>query len=209
MIVVLFVPLVVIVAIVAAVLHRRHGVVEPARFLRAIALSLAILFAVFAGLFLIGETSQDPGGWFAAGLVMVWLVPMVALVASARWVPVVAEWVLGSLVAVVVAVGLWYAIDPAAWRSFEDDRGPVRAIAVFALSLPLAVLAWRRPLFGGALLLVVGLVLGILALLSTGRGGAGGSSVATSSPAVLIGSLYLAAVWIEQHGAGPPATPQV
>jgi MFS family permease len=203
MIVVLFLPLLVIGAVVYAVLQHRHGQVDPAQFLRTIALSLAILFAVFGGLFIAGETFDDPGGWTAAALVVGWLVPLMVLVGVAwRW-PYVAVVLLGVLVAGVVATGVWYALDSNAWRSFEDDTGPVRAIAVFALSLPLAVLAWRRPMLGGALLVVLAVVPGALALISTGGGGAGGSTVAVMSPAALVGFLYLAVGFLQKDDATP------
>ncbi len=205
MIVILFVPLLVIGAVVFAVLQRRHGRVESARFLRAIAMSLAFLFAVFAGLFIAAETFEDPGGWTAVALVAGWLLPMALLVAVAWWWPQVAGVVLGVLVAAVVAVGAWYALDPDAWRRFENDNGPVRAVAVFALSLPLAVLAWRRPVLGGGLLVLLAVVPGAAALISAGGRGAGGSTVAATAPAALIGLLFLAAGILQRHHA--PASP--
>jgi hypothetical protein len=200
MIVILAVPLAVIAAISAAVLQRRHGRVDGDRLARACALSLAILFSVFAGLFIVGETAEDPGGAAALALVASWLVPMVLLMALAWWWPRAAGWVLGIAVVAVVALGLWYAADPQWWRTLEDDRGPVRAVLVFALSLPLALLAWRRPRVGGALLVVLGVVPGLLALLSTGRGGSGSAVVAASSPAAVIGALFLLSAWLEQRG---------
>jgi hypothetical protein len=200
MIVILAVPLAVIAAISAAVLQRRHGRVDGDRLARACALSLAILFSVFAGLFIVGETAEDPGGAAALALVASWLVPMVLLMALAWWWPRAAGWVLGIAVVAVVALGLWYAADPQWWRTLEDDRGPVRAVLVFALSLPLALLAWRRERWGGALLVVIGSVPGLLALLSTGGGGASGAIVAASSPATIIGALFLLSAWLEQRG---------
>ncbi len=210
MFVILLVPLLVIGSVVAMVLRRRHGRVEPVAFLRAMALSLAVLFTLFAGLFIVGETADDPGGGAAVALVAAWLVPMIVLVLLAwRW-PGVAGVVLGVLVAVIVASGVWYALDTDAWRAFEDSHGPVRAVAVFALSLPLAVLAWRRPVLGGALLLIAGVVPGVLAMLATGRGGAPYSTVAASSPAAMIGVLYLVAGWMQRAGVPSvqePVTP--
>jgi hypothetical protein len=191
MIVILFVPLLVIAIVVALVLQRRHGQVEAVRFWRAIALSLAVLFALFAGLFIVGETAEDPGGAAAVALIAAWLAPLAALAAVAWWWPQVASVVLSVLVAAVVAVGAWYAADPAWWRTVEDDHGPVRAVGVFALSLPLALLAWRRPMLGGGLLVALGVLPGLLAVASTGGGGAAGAVAAASSPPALVGILYL------------------
>lgn len=63
MVVILFAPLVVVGAVVAVVLQQRYGRVEARRLLRALAMSLAVLFAGFAGLFIAGETfAEGPGG---------------------------------------------------------------------------------------------------------------------------------------------------
>jgi hypothetical protein len=199
MFVILAVPLAVVAAVAAAVLQRRHGRVDAYRLARVCAMSLAVLFAVFAGLFIVGETSEDPGGAVAVGLVASWLLPTAALVLLAwRW-PQLAGWVLSLAVGIVVVVGVAYVVDPQWWRTFEDDRGPVRAVAVFALSLPLAVFAWRRPTWGGALLLVAGVVPGALALIGVGGGGAGGATIAVGMPAAVIGALYLASAWLERR----------
>lgn len=210
MTVVLLLPLLVIAAVAWVVLERRHGRVEAWRFLRTIAMSLAVLFAVFAGLFIAGETFEDPGGAVAVALVASWLVPMAGLAALAWWAPRVATVVLAVAVLAVVVVGLWYALATDAWRSFEDDTGPVRAIAVFALCLPLALLAWRRPLLGGVLLVGLAVVPGVLALASAGGGGAGGATVAATSPASVIGLLFVASSW-PGRPSGPrdpaPASP--
>ena len=204
MIVILAAPLALIAAVAAVVLQRRHGRVEGHRLARVCALSLAVLFALFAGLFIVGETVEDPGGAAALALVVSWLAPTLLLMVLAWWWPRVATWVLSVAVALVVVLGIWYAVDPQWWRTLEDDRGPVRAVMVFALSLPLALLAWRRPLWGGLLLVVVGAVPGLLALASTGGGGAGGAVVAASSPASVIGALFLLSNWLE-HRAGVAA----
>ena len=202
MIVILFAPLLVIVPAALTVLVRRHGRLEPWRLLRVTGMALAVFFALFAGLFIAAETFDDPGGRTAVLLVAAWLVPMAVLGAVAWWRPQGAAVVLAALVLAVVAIGVWYAVDPDAWRSFEDDRGPVRAIGVFALSLPLALLAWRRPVLGGGLLVVLAVLPGALALLSSGAGGVGGSSVAATAPAALIGACYLTAGMLRHHTPG-------
>jgi hypothetical protein len=199
MVILLAAPLAVIVAVTAGVLQRRHGRIEGFRLVRASALSLAILFALFAGLFIVGETAQDPGGAAALALVVIWLTPMVALTAAAwRW-PDPTTWVLALMVGVVVVLGVWYAIDPAWWRELEDDRGPIRGVAAFVLSLPLAVLAWHRPVRGGLALVVLGTAPGALAVLGAGGGGASGAVAAASSPASVIGALFLVAAWLERR----------
>ena len=65
---------------------------------------------------------------------------------------------LAGLTAATIVVSVWFAVDPGSWRSFEDDHGPVRAIAAFVLVLPLALLGRRRPRLAGWCLLAVGLM---------------------------------------------------
>lgn len=203
MVVIVFLPLLVIGVITATVLQRRYGRVAPDRLLRSVALALAVTFSVFAGLFIIGETVDDPGGAAAAALIAAWLVPMGVLgVLAWRW-PSLAVWVLTIVVVAIGFATILHAIDPAAWRTFEDQRGPVRAVAVFVVTLPMALGAWRRPLVFGALLLVVGMLPIAVQLLANRPGGLGGATAAVSAPAAIVGALFLVSQWFalrEQPG---------
>jgi len=40
----------------------------------------------------------------------------------------------------VIGVSVWFALDPEAWRSFEDRHGPIRAVLNFVLVAAIAVL---------------------------------------------------------------------
>ena len=69
-------PLVVVMALTLAVLfiwHRDRS--SRARFLRRAGFILMALITFFFGAFIVGETFTDPGGWEAAGLVALWVVP--------------------------------------------------------------------------------------------------------------------------------------
>jgi len=158
---------------------------------RLIAVGLAGLFAVLGGAFIVGSVMDDPGGLVAIGLIALWLVPMAGLCALAWRAPALAARVLSCLAALVVAGAIWFALDPHAWRTFENGHGPVRTIGVFALMLPLALLGWRRPEIAGTLLLVVGVVPVVVAAV-TERGGMP-STMAVAVPATLDGLLFLLA----------------
>jgi hypothetical protein len=50
------------------------------------------------------------------------------------------------------------------WTDIENRLGPIRAIAVFTLAAPLAVLGLRRPAVAGRLLLVLGVATVVLSV---------------------------------------------
>jgi hypothetical protein len=33
-------------------------------------------------------------------------------------------------------MSIWFAVNPQAWRSFEDRHGPIRAVITFVLAAP-------------------------------------------------------------------------
>ncbi len=185
--------------------------------LQIVALSLMGALGLFIGLFIIGETMSDPGGWRGIGLVALWLVPLLAAVALAWLRPDWAKWLLAVLTVGVTGLLLWSVVAPQPWSDFENRNGPILAIAVFALAIPLTVLGWRQPLPAGSMLLVLGLtpVVGLLFLAATGGvhgDGAGippqAGLVVLSVPLVLVGALLLIA-GLSDRGAAPlpPATP--
>jgi hypothetical protein len=157
--------------------------------LRRVALVLACLFSLLAWFFIAGETMSDPGGLRGAGLVALWTAPLAGLAVIAWYRPARATEVLGLFTAALVGLAAWFTIDTGGWRSFENGHGPVRAIGVFVLLLPLALLGWRRPRVAGWMLLIVGLVPG-LAAFATERAGMP-SIVAVAIPATIVGILYL------------------
>lgn len=166
---------------------RRVGVTGAAK--RA-GLVFACVFSAFAWFFIAGEAMSDPGGWTGAGLVALWTVPLVGLAALSWFRPARAVTLLAVLVGVVALAAVWSAIAPGSWHSFENAHGPVRAIASFVLLLPLALLAWRRPRLGGALLLAVGAVPIVTAFTVHPRVGLT-STAGIAIPAALDGILFL------------------
>lgn len=195
-----FLVLSVVTALVAVGFKRHPEPAERARFLRRLGFDVMAVCSTFAGLFIVGETLSDPGGWEGVGLLALWVVPLVAVAAVGWFLPAVAAKLFPALVAVVVGLSVWFAIDPDAWRSFEDGNGPVRAIATFALASALGLYGLRRTGAAGVMLLVVGLV--PVALGSFGGGGMSSLAAASTAP-VLTGVLY---VWSTR--SNPPPAPR-
>lgn len=108
----------------------------------------------FFGPFVVGETVTDPGGWEALGLVAAWAIPFVALTALAWFRPTWATWLFAVLIAGVIGVSAWFALDPDGWRAFEDRNGPVRDVATFVLAAGIALLGLKRTAVAGWMLLV-------------------------------------------------------
>ena len=157
--------------------------------LRLAGLVFASLFGAVASLFIAGEAMSDPGGLAGAALVASWSVPLAALGALAWYRPARATIVLGGLTLAVVVGSVWFAASTQSWRSLENGIGPVRAIGLFVVMMPLALLGWRRPHVAGWMLLTVGLIPMVAA--STGRSAGVGSLTAVAVPAMIDGILYL------------------
>jgi hypothetical protein len=93
----------------------------------------------------------------------------------------------------------WFAADPEAWRVFENNYGPVRAMSSFVLAAPLALLGWRKPLPAGMLLVALGVA--PVMLVAAGTFWGLGSLAVVSLPAVLTGILYLLAEAIARRAS--------
>jgi len=198
----------VVLAIVAAVvllLAWSRTTVDRAQFLRRAGLVLMAVFTFVGAVWIAGEAFADPGGWRAAGLVAMWLVPLAVLLAISWYRLAWATVLLSALTAGVVSLSIWFAADSEAWRAFGNDNGPLRAIASFVLAAPIALLGWRRPLPAGVLLVVLGGVPVALSAAST-LGGLG-SLAAVSLPPVLTGILYLLADVIARGASARPMVP--
>ena len=194
-----------VVIAVAAFLMRGQGPAAHAMFLRRTGLTFICVSTLFIGLFVAAETFADLGGWRAAALIALWLLPMAALSALAWYRPGWATVPLTLLTSGTIALAIWFAADPGAWSAFEDRTGPVRAVVSFAITLPLGLLGWRRPVTGGFLLLVLGLAPVTVAAIGSGFGAA--SLTAVSTPPVLTGVLYLVADIIRRQAASPGPVP--
>jgi hypothetical protein len=173
---------------------------REARLLRRTAFGAVAASSALIGLFVVGETFADPGGWEAVALVSAWAVPLVVVAVLAWRRPDLGLRVLGALVAAMVVVSVWFALDPNGWRSFEDDRGPVRTIATFAIAAPLALLGLRRPGRAGLELVVLAVLPPVVCSLGSRAGLPSLFAVATVP--MLAGVLFLLSTWVDR--GGPP-----
>jgi hypothetical protein len=148
--------------ILAAAVMGLVAIRQPDRLFRARALvwtasAIMAAFTLVAGLFISGFALTDPGGTEGAMLIASWVVPMAALATLAWLRPGWAAPALILMTALLVLAGMWFAVDSASWRAFENANGPVRAVAVLVLALPAAVLGLKQTAVAGWLLLALGL----------------------------------------------------
>lgn len=174
--------------------------------LRRVGFSLIAVTTLAFGVFVVGETLDDPGGWAAVGLIALWAVPLVVLCLVAWRLPGPALTLLAVLTGLLVLASLWFVLAPGAWRDVENQVGPVRAIAVWVLAAAVAVLGLRRTRPAAVLLLVIALV--PLALTGLRHGGSASLAV-MALPALITGVLYLlsSSVRPRTRGGGPAQGP--
>ena len=194
--------LVVLLVLVIIYFARHREAFLRVRFLRRAGFRLMAMSTVVFGLFLVGETLSDPGGWEGVGLVVLWIVPLALLCLLAWFRSKVAGWVFAAMVAAVVAMSVSFAIDPSGWRAFENDHGPVRAVVIFVLAAALAVWGLRRTARSAVMLLVVGILPTMVSGIA--RGGFPSLAAASFAP-VITGLLYLASAQLDRRHM-PPAT---
>ncbi len=157
-----------------------------ARTLEWTGIGLLLLFTSLGVLFVVGEAMDEPGGMEGAVLAASWVVPMLAVVALAWFRPRPATWVASVLVGAVAA----FDLVSSSWDAFvrmEDQRGPVRAVAILATALPLAVLAVHR-LRSAALLTGV---LGVITLLLSFTEGPGSNAMGILGVFICVGAALL------------------
>lgn len=194
---------IVVLAVVAAYVGGHRAQTMHARFFRRAGFAIMAVGGGFFGLFLVGETLSDPGGWKGIGLVALWGVPLCAMGLLAWVRPHAAGWVFAPLTVAVVGLSIWSAVDPTGWRSFENHNGPIRAVIVFVVAVALALWGLRRTLPAGVMLLVVG-VLPIVISTAGSRGGTASLAAASSAP-VVTGLLYVASAFAGRRRSPPQA----
>ena len=181
--------------------RRQPDPAKRAPLLRRAGFGLMALSTFLFGAIVIGDIFADPGGWKAAGLVAAWAAPLAGLAALSWFRPAWAVYVLAVLSAAVIGVSVWFALDPHAWRSFEDRHGPIRAVLIFVLAAAIAVLGLKRTSAAGVLLLAVGVIPVVVSSLGGFPGFASLSAVSTVP--VIAGVLYL----VSAHMAERPPPP--
>lgn len=198
----LLVPIVgglVLVALAIGYFVRHPDPVQRARFLRLTGFWLIAGVTGFFGLFVVGETASDPGGWTAVWLIAACVVPLAACCLLAWRRPDAGTRLLAVLTAALLAVDVWVAISPGTLRDFENRTGPVQAVAIFAVAAAVAVLGLTRTRTAGILLVLLGAGAWLSSMSSVG----GGAALAiVAGPLLLGGALYLASAALRPR---PPA----
>jgi len=182
----------VVLAAVAGVLLVREK--DPQRRARALVKMGAVattVFTVAAVAFIGGYAMDQPGGMAGLMMILSWFAPMVVLAAFAWFRPAGASPLLGALAVLLVAVCVWFTLDPATARSLQDSNGPVVAIGVVALAFPAAVLGLKRSGPAGWLLFAIGTLPLLITVL--GRSGPAASLAAASAVPLIAGVAYLVA----------------
>ncbi len=131
-------------------------------------------------------------------------VPLAGLAALSWLRPGWAVYVLAALTAAVTGVSIWFALNPQAWRSFEDRHGPVRAVITFVLVAAIAVLGLKRTVAAGILLLAAGVIPVAVSSLGSFLGFAS-LSIVSAAP-VITGILYLISAQLAGRRSAPPAS---
>lgn len=201
----IMIPVGVIIVILAVLfLVRQQDMRKRARILKRAGFGFMAFFTVIFGIFVVGETFSDPGGWKALGLVAAWAVPLAALAAVGWYWPDWAARLFDVLIASVIGISIWFAVDPQGWRAFEDRNGPIRAITSFVLAAAITWLGLKRTAVAGVLLLILGVVPVLVSSMGSHLGFV--SLAVVSSAPVITGILYLWSAAVTGRSARPGST---
>lgn len=172
------------------------------------AFGLMVVLTLLFGLFSAGYAYEDLGFWRGTGTVLVVVVPLVLLTFVAYQWPIVATWLLGAGL-VVVAVLAVLDSQGEAGREVIAALGPVAALSMLMVGVPMATLGLKRPLTGG--LLLVGTSLAaylpyVPFVIRNGESLAGSltwSSTVLVVPFLVIGLVLLLAALLNGGGVAP------
>ena len=156
-----------------------------------IAIGGYLAYGLLAGLFIVGETLDDPGGSQAVWLIASWLIPLVIGVVFAWRNPASTKFVFLGLTVLVVVVSFSQIFAKTQWRNWESDNGPILGIATLVVCICLAVWARKNANAAGLLMLVCGLAPIVAEVIEMRMLRFGGSTAALSLPAVMAGLALL------------------
>jgi hypothetical protein len=186
-----------------------------ARIVRYVAFGAMVLFGLGGGLFAAGYAFEDPGGWTAVAMTVLWVLPVALLVLLALLRPAAAGPVFVGVTAVVATATV---LDAAFELVPRDAWGPVGAVSVLGLAVALAFLGLHRAGLAGLLMVVLGLAQLLATVLPhlgqpPGEGpglGAmlGGSSGVVVLPLLVDGALFLVSGRLAHEPLRPGGTPR-
>lgn len=120
---------------------------------RYVGLLLTAVYAVVCGAWLVLRLEDSPGGWEAALVIVIWMLPLVVLTALALRRPQPTGPALAWLSAVVVELVL-LAGSVGLFPHHPTSR--ISAVLVFVVAVPLGALGLHRPRLAGYLLVGLG-----------------------------------------------------
>ena len=115
-------------------------------------------FTGFVGLFIVGESVGDPGGWVGIGGSAAWVMLLAGLGLWALYRPSGALVALSVLACAPLAYGVWSLLDYEAASNWEDTHGPLSLVLSLTVCAPAAVAGLFRPRPAGYLILVASVV---------------------------------------------------
>lgn len=122
--------------------------------LQWIACAVTLGFTGFVGLFVVGESATDPGGWVGIGGSAAWVLVMAGLGAWAFYRPSGALVALTVLACAPLAYGVWSLLDYETASNWEDSHGPISLVLSLTVCAPAAAAGLFRPRPAGYLILV-------------------------------------------------------
>ena len=189
--IILAVAVVVLAVVVGVAIGRQKDPRRRAGTLVKTGLALMTVFTLLAGAFIGGYAMDEPGGQAGLMMILSWAAPTLVLAALAWFWPAGSAPLLVALTAVLLAVCVWFALDPAAARDIQNANGPVLAVGVVVLAFDAAVLGVKRAHTAGWLLLALGAVPLLITVLA--RSGPAASLAAASVVPLVTGAIYLVA----------------
>lgn len=189
--IILAVAVVVLAVVVGVVIGRQKDPQRRAGTLVKTGLALMTVFTLLAGAFIGGYAMDEPGGQAGLMMILSWAAPTLVLAVLAWFWPAGSAPLLVALTAVLLAVCVWFAVDPAAARDIQNANGPVLAVGVVVLAFAAAVLGVKRTRTAGWLLLALGAVPLLITVVA--RSGPAASLAAASVVPLVTGAIYLVA----------------
>lgn len=199
--IILAVAAVVLAAVVGVVIGPQQDPQRRAGTLVKTGLALMSVFTLLAGVFIGGYAMDEPGGQAGLMMILSWAAPTLVLAALAWFWPAGSAPLLVALTAVLVALCVWFALDPAAARSVQNANGPVLAVGVVAVAFAAAVLGLKRTRTAGWLLLALGAVPLLVTILA--KSGPAASLAAASVVPLVTGAIYLVASRMTRGSSTP------
>ena len=203
-----YVALFILVGVLIPMYFARHqSQIERADYIKQVGFYMMIGFAILGGYWIAGQAMADPGDLQGVWIIFGCLTPIILLSVAAWRTPRIAIVALGTLSIAILAASISELAGwswPMGWSALN---GPITTIAVFAVSVPIAVYGnFHNARISASGLLLIGLVPWILSSAQRGWDSLFALTATSlfSSPAVVTGVLFL---WSARMVRQPERTP--